>query len=333
MNVGVSQAIGRTPLIELSALSAHIGRRVLGKAEFLNPGGSVKDRAAKWIVDAAEASGALAAGGTIVEGTAGSTGISLALLANERGYRSVIFVPDDQSPEKIALLRTFGADVRVVPALPFTNAQNYYHLARGFAEQTPGAMWADQFENTANRQAHIEGTGPEIWRQTAGEIDAFVAAAGTGGTLAGTAIALKERNPEVLAVLCDPMGSALFAYVNDGELRAQGESELEGIGIKRVTANFAGAPVDRAIRVEDRDAIAMTHWLLAHEGLFVGGSSGLNVAGAARIAMSLPEGSTVVTVLCDGGQRYSSRLFDTAWLQEHGLLPAANGLEFLTQRT
>lgn len=330
MNVGLSQAIGRTPLIELSTLSARIGRRVLGKAEFLNPGGSVKDRAAKWIVDAAEASGALAAGGTIVEGTAGSTGISLALLANERGYRIVIFVPDDQSPEKIALLRTFGADVRVVPALPFTNAQNYYHLARGFAEQT-GAVWADQFENTANRQAHIESTGPEIWRQTAGDIDAFVAAAGTGGTLGGTAIALKERKPEVLTVLCDPMGSALFAYVNDGELRAQGESELEGIGIKRITANFAEAPIDRAIQVEDRDAIAMAHWLLAHEGLFVGGSTGLNVVGAARIAMSLPEGSTVVTVLCDGGQRYSSRLFDAGWLREHDLHPAGNDLDFLVR--
>ncbi|MHB8146105.1 MAG: cysteine synthase A [Vulcanimicrobiaceae bacterium] len=326
--MGLSQAIGKTPLIELSALSARIGRRILGKAEFLNPGGSVKDRAAKWIVDSAEASGALAAGGTIVEGTAGSTGISLALIANERGYRSIIFVPDDQSREKIELLHTFGADVRVVPALPFSNEQNYYHLARSCAERTPGAIWADQFENTANRRAHIESTGPEIWRQTAGEIDAFVAAAGTGGTLAGTSIALKERKADVLTVLCDPMGSALYQFVKSGDLRAEGESELEGIGIKRITANFAGAPIDRAIRVDDRDAIAMAHWLLAHEGLFVGGSAGLNVIGAARIALTLPEGATVVTILCDGGQRYSSRLFDNVWLDEHGLVPTGDALEF-----
>ena len=324
-----SQAIGKTPLIELSALSAHLGRRILGKAEFLNPGGSVKDRAAKWIVDSAQASGALVVGGTIVEGTAGSTGISLALIANERGYRCIIFVPQDQSPEKIALLRTIGADVRVVPVFPFSDAQNYYHLARTTAESTPGAIWADQFENTANRRAHIEGTGPEIWRQTAGEIDAFVAAAGTGGTLAGTALALKERKPDVLTVLCDPMGSGLFHFVNDGELRADGDSELEGIGIKRLTANFTGAPIDRAIRVEDPDAIAMAHWLLAHEGLFVGGSAALNVVGAARTALALPAGSTVVTILCDGGGRYSSRLFDRDWLDEHGLTPRAPELGFL----
>lgn len=324
-----SDAVGNTPLIELRRLSRHLGRRILAKAEFLNPGGSVKDRAALSIVAAAEASGALGPHGTIVEGTAGNTGIALALVANERGYRSVIVVPDDQSAEKIELLRTFGADVRVVPAAPFTNESNYYHVARRIARETPGAVWADQFENTANRRAHFEGTGPEIWRQTGGKIDAFVAAAGTGGTIAGVSLALKEHNPKVLTVLCDPMGSALYHYVSRGELVAEGESELEGIGIKRLTANFSGAPVDRAIRVDDRDAIEMAHWLLECEGLFVGGSAALNVVGAARIACDLPEGSCVVTILCDGGQRYLSRLYNDAWLREHDVLPRKNGLEFL----
>jgi cysteine synthase len=314
---GFSGAVGATPLIELRELSRELGRRILGKAEFLNPGGSVKDRAARGIVDDAEARGALRPGGTIVEGTAGNTGIALALVANERGYSSIIVVPDDQSQEKIDLLRAYGADVRVVPAVGFTNPENYYHVARRIAEQVPGAFWANQFENTANRRAHETSTGPEIWAQTGGRIDAFVAAAGTGGTIAGVSTALKSCNPQVLTVLCDPMGSALYNYVNIGELKPEGDSDLEGIGIKRLTANFAGAPVDRAIRGTDADAIAMAHWLLEREGIFVGGSSGLNVVGAARIARELPEGSTVVTILCDGGQRYLSRMFNDDWMQKN----------------
>jgi len=327
--MGFSQSVGKTPLIELHNLSNRLRRRILGKAEFLNPGGSVKDRAAKFIVDAAEASGTLLPGGTIVEGTAGNTGIALALIANERGYRSIIVVPDDQSMEKIELLRACRAEVRVVPAMPFSNDGNYYHVARRIASETPNAIWADQFENLANRRAHEETTGPELWEQTEGKVDAFVTSAGTGGTISGVSTALKSRNEEILTVLCDPMGSALYNYLTCGELLAEGDSKLEGIGIKRLTANFAGAPIDRAVRIADRDAIEMVHWLLKHEGLFVGGSSGLNVLGAARTARDLPEGSTVVTILCDGGQRYLSRLFNEKWLREHDSMPHSEDLRFV----
>lgn len=326
---GFSGAVGNTPLIELPRLSALLKRRILGKAEFLNPGGSVKDRAAKGIVEDAEDTGALQPGGTIVEGTAGNTGIALTLLGNERGYRSIIVIPDDQSQEKIEMLRTFGADVRVVAAVPFTNDENYYHVARRIAQATPNALWANQFENVANRRFHERTTGPEIWEQTDGRVDAFVAAAGTGGTLAGVATALKERNAAIRTVLCDPMGSSLFNYVSRGELLPEGESNLEGIGIKRVTQNFAGAPVDAAIRAEDRDAIAMVHWLLRNEGLFVGGSAGLNVLGAARVARELPEGAAVVTILCDGGDRYRSRLFNASWLRENDYWSLPGDLSFL----
>lgn len=325
---GFSGCVGNTPLIELRKLSSALKRRILGKAEFLNPGGSVKDRAAKGIIDDAESAGKLTAGGTIVEGTAGNTGIALTLIGNERGYRSIIVVPDDQSQEKIDLLRVYGADVRVVPAVPFTNENNYYHVARRIAEETPNSLWANQFENVANRRFHEQTTGPEIWQQTGGKIDAFVAAAGTGGTIAGVASALKSRDENILTVLCDPMGSSLFNYVMRGELLPEGESDLEGIGIKRLTKNFADAPVDRAIRATDKDAVAMVHWLLRHEGLFVGGSSGLNVVGAARVARDLPEGSVVVTILCDGGERYLSRLFNERWLSENGHLPLPSGLDF-----
>ncbi|MBV9332521.1 MAG: cysteine synthase A [Candidatus Eremiobacteraeota bacterium] len=312
--IGFSGAVGNTPLIELRTLSSALGRRVLGKAEFLNPGGSVKDRAARAIVDDAEARGVLQHGGTIVEGTAGNTGIALALVANERGYRSIIVVPDDQSQDKIELLRAYGSDVRVVPSVPFTNSENYYHVARRIAEATAGAFWVNQFENTENRRTHEATTGPEVWEQTGGRIDAFVAAAGTGGTLAGVALALKARDERILTALCDPYGSALYNYVNNGELKPEGDSDLEGIGIKRLTANFEGAPIDRALRASDGQAVGMAHWLLEREGLFLGGSSGLNVVGAATVAKELPEGSTVVTILCDGGGRYLSRIFNEAWL-------------------
>ncbi len=325
----MSDTIGNTPLIELTKLSAALGRRILGKAEFLNPGGSVKDRAARGILDDAEATGRLPPGGTIVEGTAGNTGIAFALLANERGYRAIIVVPDDQSPEKIALLQTFGADVRVVPAVPFANPANYYHVAKRLAEETPGAAWADQFDNLANRRAHYATTGPEIWDALGTELGAFVAACGTGGTLAGTSRFLKERDPNVRIALCDPEGSALYAFVKTGELTAEGDSNAEGIGIKRITRNFADSPIDDAVRVDDRAMVEMAFWLLREEGLYVGGSAALNVVGAARFARTLPPKSTVVTILCDGGERYRSRLWNDAWLAENGCTPAATDLSFL----
>ncbi|MBD5632855.1 MAG: cysteine synthase A [Candidatus Eremiobacteraeota bacterium] len=321
--------MGNTPLIELPKLSAAIGRRIFGKAEFLNPGGSVKDRAARGILDDAAATGRLQPGGTIVEGTAGNTGIALALLANARGYRAIIVVPDDQSPEKIALLQSFGADVRIVPAVPFTNPQNYYHVAKRIAEETPSAAWADQFDNVANRRAHYATTGPEIWAALGSELTAFVAACGTGGTLAGTSTFLHERNPKVRAVLCDPDGSALYSYVKTGELAFAGDSNAEGIGIKRITKNFADAPIDDALRIDDRTMVEMAYWLLREEGLYLGGSAALNVAGAARYARTLPPNSAVVTILCDGGERYRSRLWNPAWLAENDCTPLASDLSFL----
>lgn len=326
---GFAGAIGATPHIVLPKLSAALGRTIVGKAEFLNPGGSVKDRAAKGIVDDAEAAGRLVPGGTIVEGTAGNTGIALALIANARGYRSIICIPDDQATEKIDLLRTIGADVRVIPAVPFTNPQNYYHVARGIAEATPGAIWADQFNNLANRAAHYATTGPEIWDAFGLALTAFVAACGTGGTLAGTGIYLKERNEHVRAVLCDPMGSALYSHLKCGTLETTGDSNVEGIGIKRITDNFRDAPIDDALQVDDRAAIEMVYWLLREEGLYVGGSAGLNVAGAARYAQRLPEGSTVVTILCDGGERYRSKLWNHDWLVENDCVPTHTDLSFL----
>jgi cysteine synthase A len=329
VRAGFAGTIGDTPHILLPKLSAALGRTIVGKAEFLNPGGSVKDRAARGIVDDAERLGTLRPGGTIVEGTAGNTGIALALIANARGYRSIICIPDDQSPEKYELLRTFGADLRIVPAVPFANPENYYHVAQRIAAQTPGAIWADQFNNVANRNAHYATTGPEIWEAFGDRLTAFVASCGTGGTLAGTGTYLKERNARIRVALCDPFGSSLFSYVECGTLDAPGDSNAEGIGIKRITRNFEGAPVDEALRVDDRAMVEMCHWLLREEGLFVGMSAGLNVAGAARVARTLPEGSTVVTILCDGGERYRSRLWNRAWLEENDVVPAGSGLSFL----
>jgi len=241
----------------------------------------------------------------------------------------VIVMPDDQAPEKYELLRAFGAELHVVAAAPFTNDANYYHAARRMAESIPGAVWANQFENTANRDAHERTTGPEIVAQTGGRLDAFIAAAGTGGTIAGTGRALKAHDPSIRVVLCDPYGSALYNYVKRGELVAEGDSNAEGIGIKRLVANFKDAPVDDAIRVDDRTMIAMAHWLVREEGLFVGGSAALNVAGAARFARTLPAGSRVVTILCDGGDRYRSRVYDAAWLAENDLTPSESDLAFL----
>jgi len=326
---GFAGAIGSTPLIGLPKLSAALGRTIFGKAEFLNPGGSVKDRAALGIISDFEARGLLGPGGVVIEGTAGNTGIGLALVGNGRGYRTIIVMPDDQAPEKYALLRAFGAELHVVPAVGFADDANYYHAARRLAGATPGAVWANQFENTANRDAHERTTGPEIFAQTGGVLDAFVTAAGTGGTIAGCGRALKARDPRIRVVLADPYGSALYSYVKTGQLATEGDSNAEGIGIKRIVANFAGAPVDDAVRVDDRTMVEMAHWLLREEGLFVGGSAALNVAAAARYARTLPAGSRVVTILCDGGDRYRSRLYDANWLAENDVVPVASDLAFL----
>jgi len=322
-------AVGNTPLIRIPRLSGALGRNILGKCEHLNPGGSVKDRAAKFIIEAAERDGSLQPGGTIVEGTAGNTGIALALLGNARGYRTIIVVPDDQAPEKFELLRIFGADVRAVPVVPFADDNNYYHVARHIAGQTRGAIWADQFNNPANKEAHYRTTGPEIWEDSGGSIDAFVSAAGTGGTYAGVCAYLKERDPRVRCVLVDPLGSSLYAYIKCGTLDVEGESVIEGIGIKRITENFKGAPADDALRVEDRAAVEMAHYLLREEGLWLGGSAALNVVAAARVSKACPAGATVVTIFGDGGARAMSRLYNEQWLAENDLTPTARGLEFL----
>ena len=326
---GLAETIGNTPNIVLEKLSQRLGRTIVGKAEFLNPGGSVKDRAALGIIQAAEREGRLRPGRTIVEGTAGNTGIALALLANARGYRTIIAIPDDQSAEKIALLRVFGADVRVVKSAPFTNDQNYYHVARRLAEQTPNAIWADQFNNVANRTIHEATTGVEIWEAFGSSLTAFVAATGTGGTLGGVSRALKARDQAIKIVAADPMGSAIFSFVKAGELASEGDSEVEGIGIKRITDNFKDSPIDDAVRVEDRAWIAMAHWLLENEGLYLGGSAALNVVAASRYARTLPAGSVVCTILCDGGERYRSKLYDGAWLAEQGFMPEVDALDLL----
>ena len=313
-------AVGNTPLIRLRGLSAATGCEILGKAEFMNPGGSVKDRAARWIIRALEQSGALEPGGTVVEGTAGNTGIGLAHLCNAGGYQCVFYLPENQSEEKIAMLRTLGAEVRLVPVAPYADERNYQKQAGRFAACTPGAVWANQFDNTANRLAHYESTGPEIWRQTEGRVDAFVSAVGTGGTLAGVATFLKEQRADVRTVLADCMGSALYSYVTTGEaVMSEGPSITEGIGNSRVTENFAGAPVDDAVQVADREMVTLLHRLLREEGWFLGTSTGINLCAAARVARDLGPGHTVVTMLCDGGARYQSRLFNPAWLAEHGL--------------
>jgi len=326
MNIrkGFSGTIGNTPLIRLQGACEATGCTILAKAEFLNPGGSVKDRAALAIIEDAERSGALRPGGVIVEGTAGNTGIGLALVANARGYRSVIVIPDTQSQEKKDLLRICGADLREVPAVPYKNPDNYVHvserLAAELAKSEPnGAVWANQFDNIANRDGHFRTTGPEIWQQTDGKVDAFVSSVGTGGTLAGVGMYLKERNPKVRIVLADPMGSALHHYYKHGELKAEGSSITEGIGQGRITKNLEGAPVDNAYRIPDQEALPVIYDLLRHEGLCVGGSSGINVAGAIRLARDMGPGHTIVTVLCDFGTRYQSRLFNPTFLRGKNL--------------
>jgi cysteine synthase A len=319
ITAGFVGAVGNTPLIRLNALSALTDCEILGKAEFMNPGGSVKDRAALGILLEAEEQGLLKPGGTVVEGTAGNTGIGLTHLCNARGYKALIVIPDTQSAEKIGLLRSLGAEVRTVPAVPYRDPNNYVRLSGRIAEETPGAVWANQFDNLANRRAHYSSTGPEIWQQTGGRVDAWVAATGTGGTYAGVALYLKEQNPAVRCVLADPHGSSLYSWATAGSLVSEGSSITEGIGNSRVTANLEGAPVDDAVRVADQAALDTIYALLWQEGLFLGGSVGINVAAAVETARRMGPGHTIVTVLCDSGDRYRSRLYDGVWLAEKGL--------------
>ena len=317
-------AIGDTPLIRLKRASEETGCEILGKAEFLNPGQSVKDRAALFIVKNAIAKGQLQPGGVIVEGTAGNTGIGLCVVANALGFRTVIVIPETQSVEKKDALRLLGADLIEVPAVPYRDPNNYVRLSGRLAEDLAksdpnGAIWANQFDNIANRQAHIETTGPEIWRQTEGRIDGFVASVGTGGTLAGIAIALKEKNPAIRIAAADPLGAAVYSWIKNGELKAHGNSITQGIGQNRVTANLEGAPIDDAYEIPDEDMLPIVFDLLQHEGLCVGGSTGVNIAGAIRMAKEMGPGHTIVTVLCDYGTRYQSKLFNPEFLRSKNL--------------
>ena len=327
---GMIEAIGNTPLIKLKKASAETGCDILGKAEFMNPGQSVKDRAALYIIRDAEARGTLRPGGTIVEGTAGNTGIGIALVANALGYKSVIVIPETQSQEKKDMLRLAGAELIEVPAVPYKDDNNYIkysgRLAQELAETSEnGAVWANQFDNVANRQAHIETTGPEIWQQTEGKVDGFTCAIGTGGTLAGTGIYLKQQNPNICIAASDPMGASMYHWLKHGELRAEGTSITEGIGQGRVTANIEGAPIDDAYQIPDEEALPIVFDLLLEEGLCLGGSSGINIAGAMHMARDLGPGQTIVTILCDFGTRYQSKLFNPAFLKEKGL-PAPSWL-------
>jgi cysteine synthase len=317
-------AIGRTPLIRLRRISEETGCEIYGKAEFMNPGGSVKDRAARAIVLDAERRGVLAAGGTVVEGTAGNTGIGLAHVCNARGYRCVIVMPDNQSPEKYALIEALGAEVRRVKAVPYSDPNHYQKTAGRLAQELPNAIWANQFDNTANRRAHVETTGPEIWEQTGGRIDAFVSASGTGGTVAGVSEYLKSRNSKVRTVVADPPGSSLYEFIKHGIVKPTGSGSVtEGIGIGRVTANMQDAPIDDAVHIEDPQTIRFVYRLLREEGLFVGSTSGVNVAAAVQVARDLGPGHTIVTVLCDTGSKYLSRLYNREWLAQKNLLEAA----------
>ena len=321
---GIIEAIGNTPLITLKRVSEATGCTILGKAEFMNPGQSVKDRAALFIIEDAAKKRELRPGGVIVEGTAGNTGIGLALVGNALGFRSVIVIPETQSQEKKDTLRLCGAELIEVPAVPYSNPNNYVKLSGRLAAQLAktekaGAIWANQFDNIANRQGHIETTGPEIWRQTDGKIDGFCCAVGTGGTLAGVAIALKERNKNVRIALADPMGAALYSYYTTGTLKSEGSSITEGIGQGRITKNLEDAPIDLAYQISDAEALRIIFDLLEHEGLCLGGSSGINVAGAVRLAKEIGPGHTIVTILADYGTRYQSKLFNPQFLREKSL--------------
>jgi len=321
---GFVDSVGNTPLIKLRKASEQTGCTILGKAEFLNPGGSVKDRAAKYMVLDAEQRGAIEPGGLIVEGTAGNTGIGLALVGNARGYRTLILMPDSQTQEKKDALRLCGAELREVPAVPYRNPKNYVHVAeRTAAELTKteqhGVLYANQWDNTANREGHLASTGPEIWEQTDGSIDAFICAVGTGGTLAGVSEYLKQQDPKIVTAVADPMGAAIFSWVKTGELKSEGSSITEGIGQGRVTGNLEGAKIDDAFRIPDEEMMPICFDLLLEEGLLMGGSSGINVAGAIRLAKELGPGKTIVTILCDSGSRYQSKLYNPEFLTSKGL--------------
>ena len=321
---GFAGTVGNTPLIRLRGVSEETGCEILAKAEFMNPGGSVKDRAALAIVIDAEQRGELRPGGAVVEGTAGNTGIGLAHVCNERGYRCIIVMPDNQSPEKYRLLEMLGAELYKVPAVPYSNPNQYQKVSQRLAASLRNAIWANQFDNPINRHAHLATTGPEIWEQTDGKVDAFVASSGTGGTLAGTSEYLKSRKRAVRCVLADPPGSSLYEFVRNGTLKSTGSGSItEGIGIARITVNFKDAPVDDAVHIEDADTVRYVSRLLREEGLFLGSTSGINVAAAVRVARDLGPGHTIVTVLCDGGAKYQSRLFNREWLESKGLAAQA----------
>jgi cysteine synthase len=322
---GFVGAIGNTPLIRLRGPSERTGCEILGKAEFLNPGGSVKDRAALYIILDAEKRGLLGPGGTIVEGTAGNTGIGLALVGNDRGYRTVIVIPETQSQEKKDMLRLCGAELREVPAVPYKDPNNYVHVSERLAKEL-NAFWANQWDNTANREGHLLSTGPEIWAQTNGSVDGFTCAIGTGGTLAGVSLFLKSKNQKIRIAVADPLGAAMYSWFKHGRLESEGSSITEGIGQGRVTKNIEGAAVDVAYRISDREAVEIVFDLLEHEGLCIGSSSGINIAGAVRLARALGPGSVVVTMLCDYGTRYQSRLFDPSFLRSKNL-PVPSWLE------
>lgn len=314
--------IGNTPLLTLKGPSEETGCTILGKAEFLNPGGSVKDRAALGIIEDAEKAGLLKPGGIIVEGTAGNTGIGLAVVGAARGYKTIIVMPETQSREKMDTLRALGAELVLVPAAPYANPGHYVHTSRRIAEETPGAIWANQFDNVANRLAHIRTTAPEIWRQTQGRIDGFTCAVGTGGTLAGVALGLRAEKPDVTIALTDPEGAALFNWFAHGELKAEGSSVSEGIGQSRITGNLDGLTVDAQFRVPDAEGLAWVRRLNAEEGICLGLSSGINVAGAVRLARHMGPGHVIVTILCDSGLRYLSTIYNPDWLAAKGLAAA-----------
>ena len=321
MNIkqGFVGTVGNTPLIRLNSFSDETGCEILGKAEFLNPGGSVKDRAALFIIEDAERRGVLKPGGPVVEGTAGNTGIGLAHICNAKGYKCVIVIPETQSKEKMDLLRTLGADVRPVPAGPYRNPENYVKQSGRIAKELDNAIWANQFDNLANRQAHYDTTGPEIWNETDGKIDGWVAATGTGGTYAGVALYLKDQSDRIQTVLADPMGSGLYSYAKTGVIASEGNSITEGIGNSRITANMEGVPIDDAIRVTDPECMDVLSQLLKKEGLFMGGSVGINVGAAVKLAKQMGPGHTIVTVLCDGGARYQSKLWNPEFLATKNL--------------
>ncbi|MGK7902261.1 MAG: cysteine synthase A [Hormoscilla sp.] len=319
IKAGFVGTVGNTPLIRINSFSEETGCEILGKAEFLNPGGSVKDRAALYIIQDAEEKGLLKPGGTVVEGTAGNTGIGLAHICNAKGYKCKIIIPETQSQEKIDALRTLGADVQTVPAVPYKDPNNYVKLSGRIAAEMENAIWANQFDNLANRRAHYETTGPEIWAQTDGKVDGWVASTGTGGTFAGVAMYLKEKNAKVQNVLADPMGSGLYSYVKTGEPKAEGRSITEGIGNSRITGNMQDVPIDDAIQIDDPECVRVIYQLLRKDGLFMGGSVGINVGAAVALAKQMGPGHTIVTVLCDGGARYQSRLYNREWLASKGL--------------